>query len=146
MRVPVQIMLVDYLFVHNGNDTANWCEKYWTGDHGQYCLVHSRYAGLNTKMGVEVSWGDTKKTCNALSLLGAFIGVLCHFRANDMGEENMKHMKDDLGVQTAFISTPVSTKSMWDLVQEIHLLTIICCIVVESPKHNAHYGLPRLNG
>ena len=55
------------------DDTANWCKKYWTGDSGRYCLVHSRYASCNNNMGVEVSWLDIKKACNVLSQLGVFI-------------------------------------------------------------------------
>jgi hypothetical protein len=51
----VQLLLVQYLRACYGNDTANWCERFWTGDRGRYCLVHSRYAGCNNNMGVEVT-------------------------------------------------------------------------------------------
>jgi hypothetical protein len=79
----VQIMLVEYLRVHRDHcdDIANWCEKYWTGCRGRYCFVHSRYAGCNNIMSVEVSWRDIKKVCNTLSPLGVFIEALCHFIA-----------------------------------------------------------------
>jgi hypothetical protein len=56
MLVQMMFRLVEYLHVHHGNDTANWCERYWTGDSGRYCLVHSRFADCNNNMGVEVSW------------------------------------------------------------------------------------------
>jgi hypothetical protein len=91
-------LLVEYLKARNGDDTANWCERFWTGNHGRYCLVHSRYAGCNNNMGVEVTWRDNKKSCVSLGTLGAFIGTLCWFIATAMGEENMKRLKDDSGV------------------------------------------------
>jgi hypothetical protein len=54
----VQRLLVEYLRACYGDDTANWCERFKMGDRGRYCLVHSRYAGCNNKMGVEVTWHD----------------------------------------------------------------------------------------
>jgi hypothetical protein len=54
------------------------------------------------------------KVCNALSdlsPLGVSFGALCHFIATAMGEEHMKRMKDDPGVRTAFISTPIQLKT-----------------------------------
>ncbi len=51
----VQYLLVQNLRARYGDDTANWCERFWTGDRGRYCLVHSRYAGCNNNMGVEVT-------------------------------------------------------------------------------------------
>ncbi len=136
----VQSLLVDYLRIHYGDEPADWCERYWTGDRGRYCLVHSRYAGCNNNMGVEVSWRDIKKICNSLSELGVFIGALCHFICTALGEENMQRLKDDSGVPTAFISKPRPTKEMWDLVQQAHRLSLSCCIIVESPRANAQYA------
>jgi hypothetical protein len=60
----VQSLLVQYLRASYGDDTTNWCERFWTGDRGRYCLVHSRYAGCNNNMGVEVTWRDIKKSCD----------------------------------------------------------------------------------
>jgi hypothetical protein len=31
----VQSLLVQYLRARYGNDTANWCERFWTGDRGR---------------------------------------------------------------------------------------------------------------
>ena len=31
----VQSLLVEYLRAHYGKDTANWCERFWTGDRGR---------------------------------------------------------------------------------------------------------------
>jgi hypothetical protein len=91
----MQTLLVDYLRRHYGDAPTNGCERYWTGDRGRYCLVHSRHAGCNNNMGVEESWWDIKKICNALSPLGRFIGALCHFIATALGDEHMKRMEDD---------------------------------------------------
>ena len=129
----VQTLLVQYLRARYGSDTANWCEKYWTGDRGRYCLVHSRYGGCNNNMGVEVTWRDIKKFCTVLMRLGAFIGALCHFIATALGEENMKRLKDDSGVPDAFIRKPRPTREMYDLVQETHRLTLSCCIILDKP-------------
>jgi hypothetical protein len=64
--VLVQSLLVQYLRARYGDDTANWCERFWTGDSGRYCLVHSRYAGCNNNMGAEVAWRDIKKASDPL--------------------------------------------------------------------------------
>ena len=101
----VQTMLVAYLRAQYGDGPADWCEKYWTGDRGRYCLVHSRYAGCNNNMGVEVVWREIKKICDVLAKLGAFIGALCHFIANALGAESMARLKHDSGDRNAFIRT-----------------------------------------
>jgi hypothetical protein len=44
----VQQKLVQYLNARYGDDTANWHERFWTGDCGRYCLVHSLYAWAAT--------------------------------------------------------------------------------------------------
>jgi hypothetical protein len=36
LATRVQSLLVEYLRAHYGDDTANWCERYWTGDCGRY--------------------------------------------------------------------------------------------------------------
>jgi hypothetical protein len=58
-----QHMLVDYLRSNYGDKVANWCQDFWTGDRGRMCLCHSRHAGCNNNMGVDVSWRDIKKFC-----------------------------------------------------------------------------------
>ena len=87
-------------------------------------------------MGVEVSWRDIKKACNALSPLGVFIRELCHFIATDMSEEHMKLLEDDSGVPIAFRQL----KCMWDQVQDMHSPALSCCIVIESYKHNGQHA------
>ncbi len=52
-------------------------------------------------------------------------------------------MKDDSGVPevpTAFTHTQIQLKGMWDQVQDVHYLTLSCCIVVNSYKHNAQHA------
>ena len=49
----VQELLVAYLRVTYGDDPANWCFKFWTGNRGRMCLAHARYAGCNNNMGVD---------------------------------------------------------------------------------------------
>jgi hypothetical protein len=99
----VQLFLVQYLRARYGADTANWYETYWLGDCGRYCLVHSQYGGYSNKMGVEVTWQDIKQSCDPLGRLGSYIAKMCGFIATALGEENMKHLKDDSGVQDTFI-------------------------------------------
>ncbi len=94
----LQHLLVDHLRAHYSDDTANWCERFWRGDHGRYCLVHSQYAGCNNNMGVELTWRDIRKSCDSLGTLGAFIATMCRFIATAMKEENMKRLKDDPGL------------------------------------------------
>ena len=133
--VRVQSLLVQYLRARYGDDTANWCERFWTGDRGRYCLVHSRYAGCNNNMGAEVTWRDIKKSCDSLGTLGAFIGTLCRWIATAMGEENMKRLRGDSGVPTAFIRAPRPIKEMWDQLQGVHRLTL--SITLDSPSQHA---------
>jgi hypothetical protein len=57
-RAQTRTMLVYHLREHYGNGTANWCKTFWTEAPGRMCLAHSRYAGCNNNMGIEVSWRD----------------------------------------------------------------------------------------
>ena len=41
------------------------------------CLAHSRYAGCNNNMGVEVSWRLIKSIWSCLATLAQLIGALC---------------------------------------------------------------------
>ncbi len=82
----VQSLLVQYLRARYGNDTANWCERFWTGDRSRYCLVHSRYGGCNNNMGAEVTWRDIKNHVIPWEHW-AFVGTLCRWIATAMGEE-----------------------------------------------------------
>jgi hypothetical protein len=54
-----------------------------------------------------------------------------------MGEENMKRLKDDSRVPTAFISAPRPIKEMWEQLQGAHCRTLSCCIILESPSRQA---------
>ncbi len=88
-------------------------------------------------MGAEVTWRDKNKSCDSLVTLGAFIRTLCRWIATAMGEENMKRLKDDSGVPTAFIRAPRPIKEMWDQLQGAHRLTLGCCIILESPRQHS---------
>ena len=136
----VQSMLVHYLRAQYCDGPADWCERFWTGARGRYCLVHSRYAGCNNNMGVEVGWREIKKICDVLAKLGAFIGALCHFISSALGSESMARLKLDSGDRNAFIRIPRPLKFMWDQVQSVHRLFLSCChscVILESTKHNA---------
>jgi hypothetical protein len=130
-------LLAQYLRARYGDDTSNWCERFWMSNRGQYCLVHSLYGGCNNNMGVEVTWSDIKKSCDSLGTLGAFIGTLCWWIATAMGEENMKRLKGDSGVPTALIRAPRPIKEMWYQLQGVYCLTLSCCIIRESPRQHA---------
>ena len=56
----------------------------------------------------------------------------------------MARLKHDSGDRNAFIRTPRPLKFMWDQVQSVHRLTLSCCVIVESPKHNAQYNFDDL--
>jgi hypothetical protein len=94
LATRVQHLLVQYLRARYGDDTINWCERFWTGDRGRYCLVHSRYEGCNNIMGVEVTWCDIKKLCDSLGTGRFHWNVV----STAMGEEDMKCLKKDSGV------------------------------------------------
>jgi hypothetical protein len=91
-------------------------------------------------MGAEVTWRDIKKSCDPLGTLGAFIGTLCRYIETAMGEENMKRLRSDSGVPTAFVRAPRPSKEMWDQVQSVHRLTLSCCIILESPRQHAQHA------
>ncbi len=58
-----------------------------------------------------------------------------------MGEENMKRLKDDSGLEsgvpTAFIRAPRLIKEMWDRLHGVHRLTLSFCMILESPRQHA---------
>jgi hypothetical protein len=57
------------------------------------CLAHSRYAGCNNNMGVEVSWRQIKRVCPSLASLTEFIGALCKFIRRQLGEEHRDRLR-----------------------------------------------------
>jgi hypothetical protein len=57
-----------------------------------------------------------------------------------MGEENMKRLRADSGVPTAFIREPRPIKEMWDQLQGVHRLTLSCCVILESPRQHAQHA------
>jgi hypothetical protein len=63
-------------------------------------------------MGVEVNWRDIQNHVIPWEHW-ALIGTLYRWIATAMGEENMKRLKDDSGVPTAFIRAPRPIKEMW---------------------------------
>ena len=78
--------------------------------------------------GVEVDWRDMKKLCPPSSTLSTFLAHMLSFIRN-LGEEHAQFLEDQ-GTPGAFISTPVATKSMWDMVQDFHPKTLACCFIV----------------
>ena len=107
---------------------AEWFSENWSGARGRYCLCHAGYGGSNSNMGVEVDWRDMKKLCPPSSTLSTFLAHMLSFIRN-LGEEHAQFLEDQ-GTPGAFISTPVATKSMWDMVQDFHPKTLACCFIV----------------
>ena len=77
-------------------------------------------------MGVEVDWRDIKKLCPPSATLSTFLGHLLHFIQNIGAEQFL----NDQGTPGAFIRTPVPTKDMWDMIQELHQKTLACSFIV----------------
>jgi hypothetical protein len=125
----IQEMLVDYLRDKHGDKVADWCRDFWTGERGRMCLAHSRYAGCNNNMGVEVSWRQIKRVCPSLASLAEFIGALCKFIRRQLGEEHRDRLRKE-GDSNAFIRYPTATKSMYDAVQDVHPKTLSACFVM----------------
>jgi hypothetical protein len=128
----VQELLVAYLRETYGDGPANWCFNFWTGDRGRMCLAHARYAGCNNNMGVEVSWKNIKEICSYLSSLATFIGALCKFIRNQLGEEHMYRMMRDGGHSNHFIREPQETREMYDAVQAMHPKTLSACFILTT--------------
>ncbi len=80
------------------------------------CLAHSRYAGWNNNMGIEVSWRDIKKLLPPNSSLGQFLCALCHYIKTALGEEHMQRLCEVFS-RNSFIREPIAT---WDGVQSAH--------------------------
>ena len=76
-------------------------------------------------MGVEVSWKNIKEICSYLSSLATFIGALCKFIRNQLGEEHMYRMMCDGWHSNHFIREPQeTTREMYDAVQAMHPKTL----------------------
>jgi hypothetical protein len=110
-----QTMLVDHLHELYGNGVAilKWCKTYWTEARGRISLAHSRCAGCNNNMGIEVSWRDIKNLIPPSCSLGQFLGARCRYIKTCLGEEHMQRLSK-VGSCNAFIREPISTKEMWD--------------------------------
>jgi hypothetical protein len=89
-----QAMLVDHLRAENGNEIADCCKSFSSDARGRMCLAHSRYAGCNNNMGIEVSWRDIKKLLTVNCILSQFLGALCHYIRTNLGEEHMQRLMD----------------------------------------------------
>jgi hypothetical protein len=101
------------------------------------CLAHSRYAGCNNNMGVEVSWRDIKMLLPPNCSLGQFLGALCHYIKTALGEEHMQRLSK-VGSGNAFIHEPIWTKNMWDGVQSAHSKTLSCSFVLTTSSKRAN--------
>jgi hypothetical protein len=125
----MQDLLVDHL-TGISESTGKWFKENWTGRRGRYCLCHATHGGSNNNMGVEVDWRDVKKNCAPTSNLGTFLGALFHF-VKELGKEHKTHLiKCD--TPNAFITTPVISKAIFDLMQDVHPKTLICTILVTT--------------
>ena len=133
----IQEMLVNYIRAKHGDSVADWCRDFWTGERGRMCLAHSRYAGCNNNMGVEVSWRNIKRVCPGLASLAEFIGALCKFIRRQLGEEHRDRLRRE-GDCNAFIRNPTATKSMFDAVQAVHPKTLSACFVMSTATSKAN--------
>ncbi len=134
-----QTMLVDHLRKHYGDGIANWCKTLWTEARGRMCLAHSRYAGCNNNMGIEVSWRDIKKLLPPNCSLGQFLGALCHYIKTALGEEQQRLCGVCSG--NAFIREPIATKDTWDGVQSAHSKRLSCSFVLTTSSKRANVAI-----
>ena len=82
-------------------------------------------------MGVEVDWRDVKKICPfSSSNLGTFLGALFHF-IKEIGKEHRAHLIKE-GTPNAFITTPVISKAIFDLMQDMHPKTLVCTSLLST--------------
>jgi hypothetical protein len=125
----MQDLLVDHL-TEICESTGKWFRDNWTGPRGRYCLCHATHGGSNNNMGVEVGWRDVKKICPPTSNLGTFLGALFHF-VKELGKEHRTHLIN-CNTPNAFISTPVISKAIFDLMQDVHPKTLICTLLLTA--------------
>ena len=85
-------------------------------------------------MGVEVSWKLIKEICSYLASLATFIGALCKFIRNQLGEEHMYRMMRDGGHSNHFMREPQETMEMYDAVQAMHPTTLSVCFILTTSK------------
>ena len=81
-------------------------------------------------MGVEVDWRDVKKICPPSSNLGTFLGAMFHF-IKEIGKEHKQHLIK-MGTPNAFIRTPVISKAIFDLMQDMHPKTLACTMLLNT--------------
>jgi hypothetical protein len=135
-----QTMLVDHLRKHYGDMIANWCKTFWSEARGRMCLDHSRYAGCNNNMGIEVSWRDIKKLLPPNCSLGQFLGALYHYIKTALGEEHIQRLLEVFS-GNSFIREPIVTKDMWDGVQSAHSKTLSCSFVLATASKRANVAI-----
>jgi hypothetical protein len=108
------------------------------------CLAHSRYAGCNNNMGIDVSWRDINKLLPPNCSLGQFLGALCHYIKTALGEEHMQRLSE-VGSGNAFTSEPIATKGMWDGVQSARSKTLSCSFVLTTSSKRANVPIKLLD-
>jgi hypothetical protein len=131
-----QAMLVDHLRAEYRDEIADWCKTLWINARGRMCLAHSRYAGCNNNMGIEVSWRDIKKLCRRTALCRSSLARSATTLRPTW--ERSTCILDIIGNRNAFIRTPIPTKEMWDGVQSAHIKTLSCSFVIASSSKRAN--------
>ena len=61
LSIVLQRKLVEWLHRHGEHRAADWYEKYWTGDRGNWTKAHAGVGGTNNNNGTEGRWGGLKK-------------------------------------------------------------------------------------
>ncbi len=127
-------MLVQYLRTRYGDDTANWCERFWTGDRSRYCLVHSRYGGCNNNIGVEVTWRDIKNHVIPWEHW-ALSSERCVGGSRQPWER--RTCSASRAAPECQPPSPARRGRSRDQLQGVHRFTLSCCIILESPRQHA---------
>ena len=125
----MQDLLIDHL-TEISESTGKWYRDNWTGQRGRYCLCHATHGGSNNNMGVEVGWREVKRICAPTSNLGTFLGAFFHF-VEELGKEHKTHLIN-CNTPNAFIRTPVISKAIFDLMQDVHPKTLICTLLLTA--------------
>ncbi len=75
LSVVMQRKLVLWLRSRGERKAADWLEKYWTGDRGNWTRGHGGVGGTNNNNGTEGRWNGLKKFMCGSS--GSTAGIRC---------------------------------------------------------------------
>jgi hypothetical protein len=136
--------LVQWIQDHNEPRAADWFERYWTGDRGNFMKAHGGVGGTNNNCEIEGRWGGFKKavcgTAGSTASLSVRTAVPLTLRyLQDVSKEQASYWAKDTreraSVSTAkftFPQMPPPIRDDWNQLELMNPWTLELAVLTAS--------------